>query len=160
MNGCSEQWNAYVPGCCNVIVNVPPGAISPESHAPPSLVLVCATGSLLLKVTASPVLMVSDAGANANLAMPMLAAPVGAPALVPGWITILRGPLPTGIVALTLRSARSTTDTSFEVSFVTNAQRLSDVTPIQCGIVPTLIDPMDMYDAGSNRSSVPGPCAT
>src|SRR5713101_4904155 len=135
-----------------------PGAMSPESHAPAALVLVCATGSLLVKVIAWPGLTVIVAGANANLPMPTLTAPVTAAAAagaVAGWTTILRGPLPTATVAVTLCSDRSTTDTSFELSFVTYAQRLSEVTPIQWGMLPTLIEPVDMYVAGSNRSSVP-----
>src|SRR5437660_4153434 len=127
-------------------MKLPPGAMSPESHPPPALVLVCATGSLLVNVIAWPGLTVIVAGANANLPMPTLAAPVAGPPAVagPGWTTILRGPLPTATVAVTLCSARSTTDTSFELSFVTYAQRLSEVTPIQCGIVPTLIESVDM----------------
>jgi hypothetical protein len=37
----------------------------------------------------------------------------------PGWTTIWRGPWPTVMVAVTLRLMRSTTETSFEPSFVT-----------------------------------------
>src|SRR2546430_738651 len=121
-----------------------PGAISAESQAPSALVLVCAIGSLLVKVIAWPGLTVIVAGANANLPMPTLAAPAtGAVAAgaVAGCTTILRGPLPTATVAVTFCSARSTTDTSFELSFVTYAQRLSQVTPIPSGILPTLIEP-------------------
>src|SRR2546423_8557117 len=136
--------------------------MSPESHAPSALVLVCATGSLLVNVIAWPGLTVIVAGANAKLAMLTFgaAAAAGWPAAGPGWTTILRGALPTGTVAVTLRSARSTTDTSFEVSLVTYAQRLSEVTPIQCGIVPTLIEPVGTYVAGANKCRVPGPRIT
>jgi hypothetical protein len=55
-------------------VKVRPGAISPESHAPVALVLVCAIGSLLVNVIAWPGLTVIVAGANANLLMLTLAA--------------------------------------------------------------------------------------
>src|SRR5258708_31936910 len=98
--------------------------MSPESQAPVALVLVWATGSLLVKVIAWPALTVIVAGAKANLAMLRLAAagwPAGAFALAPGCTTILRGAVPTGTVAVTLASARSTTDTSFEFSLVTDA---------------------------------------
>src|SRR6266571_5987824 len=119
----------YVPGCCTVVEKVPSGAISPESHVPSALVLVWATGSLLVNVIAWPGLTMIVAGVNANFPMATLGH---------GWSTILRGAAPTGTVAITLCSARSTTDKSFELSFVTYAQRLSEVTPIQCGIMPTL----------------------
>src|ERR1700730_6496715 len=140
MNGWIEQWYVYVPGCGNVVVKLAPGAISPESQAPSVLVLVCATGSLLVNVIAWPGLTVIVVGANANLPMLTLAAPAAGTlaAADTGWTTIFRGALPTGTGAVTLCSARSTTDTSFEFSLVTYAHRLSGVTPIQCGIVPTL----------------------
>src|SRR5690349_7802366 len=79
---------------------------------------------------------------------------------VEGCTTILRGAFPTGSVALTVRDARSTTETSFEFSFVTYATLASGESPIQCGIVPTLTLPIVVYDVGSNRSNVPGPCET
>src|ERR1051326_2067623 len=84
----------------------------------------------------------------------------GAAAVVAGCTTIFRGALPTGIVAFTERSDRSTTLRSLEFSLVTYAQRLSEVTPIQCGIVPTFTLPVSVYVAGSNISSVPGPWLT
>src|SRR5207253_9471670 len=77
-----------------------------------------------------------------------------------GWTTILRGALPTGTVAFTVRDIRSTTDRSFEFSLVTYAVVESDDTPIQCGMVPTLMVPIAAYAVGSNKSSVPGPCET
>ena len=55
---------------------------------------------------------------------------------------------------------RSTIDTSFDFSFVTNAKWLSEVAAIQCGISPGLTVPVLVYASGSNRSSSPGPWAT
>src|SRR5947209_5070000 len=112
-----------------------PGGMSPESQL--ALVLVWVIASLLVNVTGWPALTVLVAGANANLAI--LTPAEDATAIGAGWITILRGPAPTGTVALTVWLDRSTTDRSFDISLVTYAQRLSELTPIQCGIVPTLI---------------------
>src|SRR5579864_9245349 len=53
-----------------------------------------------------------------------------------GWMTILRGRWPTGILASTLPPRRSISDTSLDCSFVTYANWLSDVAAIQCGIAP------------------------
>jgi hypothetical protein len=43
-----------VPADGNVAVNVPPGAIEPELHVPPSAVDVCAVESLLVHITEPP----------------------------------------------------------------------------------------------------------
>src|SRR6266851_3582264 len=74
-----------------------------------------------------------------------------------GWTATLRGPLPIGIVAVTVCVPRSMTDRSFEVSLVTYAVLLSEVVAVQCGMVPTLTAPSVVYASGSTRSSSPGP---
>jgi hypothetical protein len=43
-----------VPAVGNVATNVPPGAIEPELHVPPSAVDVCAVESLLVHITEPP----------------------------------------------------------------------------------------------------------
>src|SRR5258708_6887103 len=118
------------------MANEPPVGISPESQAPVVLVAVWVTESLLVNVTAWPAFTVIVGGEKANLST-VTPAPATAAAAGAGCTTIFRGALPTGTVAFTVRSARSTTDTSLEFSLVTYAQRLSEVTPIQCGIAPT-----------------------
>jgi hypothetical protein len=54
-----------VPDVVNVRLKDAPGAMAPESHAPPSPVLVCAVESLLVHVRVSPTEMLSGFGANA-----------------------------------------------------------------------------------------------
>ena len=75
----------------------------------------------------------------------------------PGWTAILRGALPTGIVATTVRVARLTTETSFEPSFVTYAVFPSDVAVTQCGVLPTRTVPATVPLAASMIPSSPGP---
>src|SRR5215510_11443833 len=54
-----------------------------------------------------------------------------------GWTAILRGAFPTGMVAVTVRVERSTTETSLELSLATHAVRPSAPMAIQCGSLPT-----------------------
>src|SRR6266852_9779497 len=51
--------------------------------------------------------------------------------IVVGWTTTLRGPVPIGIVAVTVCVPRSMTDKSFEVSLVTYAVLLSEGVAVQ-----------------------------
>src|SRR5262245_27366597 len=104
-----------------VMVALAPLARSPVSQAPLSAAEVWVTASLLVKVNLSPALIVVVAGANAKLAIDTVGA-ADAALPVPGCTTILRGPLPTGIVATTFLAARSTTETFPEFSFVTYAR--------------------------------------
>src|SRR3989442_2905026 len=54
-----------------------------------------------------------------------------------GWTAILRGALPTAMVAVTVRFTRSTTETSLEPSLATHAVRPSEAMATQCGVFPT-----------------------
>src|SRR5450755_4395420 len=101
MNGWIEQWYVYVPGWSRVTVKEPPVGISPESQAPVVLVAVCVIESVLVKVTAWPALTVMLVGEKANLSM-VTPAPAATATPGMGWITIFRGALPTGTVALTV----------------------------------------------------------
>ena len=72
-----------------------------------------------------------------------------------GWTTILRGPLPTAIVARTVSVRRSTTDTSLEPSSVTNAVLESAVVAIQCGCFPTATTAVTVLSLGRTTASSP-----
>src|SRR5438552_6624485 len=95
-------------------------------------------------------------GAAAAAAAPAGTAAFDAPI---GCTAIFRGALLTAIVAVTVRFARSTTEISFEPSFVTHAVRLSEAMAIQCGVFPTgTAATMALVDV-SRISSSPGPWA-
>ena len=78
----------------------------------------------------------------------------------PGCAAIFRGALPTGIVAVTLPVARSTTDTSLEPSLATYAVRPSPLAATQCGVLPTATTLLTARVAGSTTASSPGPWLT
>src|SRR5947209_14349283 len=112
MNGWMAQWYLNVPAWGKVCWNVVPTAMFFESHAPSSAVVVCVTLSLFVHVTVWPGATVIDCGAKANPAIvtpvppvagagaaPVTAVPVAC-ITISGWRTILRGALPTGIVAI------------------------------------------------------------
>lgn len=57
------QWYGKEPAVENVLLNVPPGAIAPEFHAPLLDVEVCAVLSLFVHVTVPPTATVTGLGA-------------------------------------------------------------------------------------------------
>lgn len=63
MFGWMAQWYLNVPGELNVVVNVPPGGIDPEFHAPLSELDVCDVESLFVHVTDEPTETLSGFGA-------------------------------------------------------------------------------------------------
>src|SRR5262249_30965801 len=75
-----------------------------------------------------------------------------------GWTAILRGAFPTGMVAVTARVERSTTETSLDPSLATHAVRPSGAMAIQCGSVPTGTVATTLLLAVSTMASSPGPC--
>src|SRR5262252_3012629 len=77
-----------------------------------------------------------------------------------GCTAILRGALPTAIVAVTVRLAKSTTETSLEFSFVTKAMRPSELDVLQCGAEPTATVPARVLLAVLRIPSSPGPWTT
>src|SRR5215467_12499426 len=77
-----------------------------------------------------------------------------------GWTAILRGAFPTGMVAVTVRVERSTTETSLELSLATHAVRPSAPMAIQCGSLPTGTVAATLLFAVSMMASSPGPCTT
>ena len=83
-----------------------------------------------------------------------------AAALICGWTTILRGALPMGIVAVTSPLAISTTETSFEASFVTQAVVPWELIAIQWGILPTAATLMTAFTFVSMMDNWPGPWLT
>src|SRR4029077_20028700 len=83
-----------------------------------------------------------------------------AAAVAPDCTAIFRGALPTAIVAITRRPARSTTETSLVPSLVTYAVRPSELEVLQCGALPTATVPATALVEGSRIASSPGPCTT
>jgi hypothetical protein len=63
MFGWIAQWYLNVPGELNVVVNVPPGGIDPEFHAPPSALDVCVVESLFVHVRDEPTATLIGLGA-------------------------------------------------------------------------------------------------
>jgi hypothetical protein len=59
------QWYGNVPADVNIMLNVPPGAIGPELHWPPSAVDVCVLVSLLVQDTVPPTATTTGLGAYA-----------------------------------------------------------------------------------------------
>jgi hypothetical protein len=60
--GWIEQWYGKLPAEGKVILNVPPGAIVPDVHAPVFEMEVCAVESLFVHVTVPPTLTVTGFG--------------------------------------------------------------------------------------------------
>jgi hypothetical protein len=63
--GWIEQWYGKLPADGNVVLNVPPGAIVPDVHAPVFETELCATESLFIQVTVPPTATVTGFGENA-----------------------------------------------------------------------------------------------
>src|SRR2546428_13243686 len=82
------------------------------------------------------------------------------PAPETGCTAILRGAFPTGMVAVTARLAKSTTETSLEPSLVTQAMRPSELDLVQCGAFPTATGPASVLFTVSQMASSPRPWAT
>src|SRR2546425_12157162 len=74
-----------------------------------------------------------------------------------GCTAILRGALPTAMVAVTVRLAKSTTETSLEPSSVTKAVRPSELDALQCGVLPTATVPASVLFAVFRIPSSPRP---
>src|SRR3989442_12768894 len=77
-----------------------------------------------------------------------------------GCTAILRGALPTGMVAVTVRLDKSTTETLLEPSLVTYAVWPSELDVLQCGVLPTATVPASVLRAASRMPSSPGPWIT